>query len=104
MCVCVGGGGCHIEREGNRTRHTISTYTHARTLPQVITKISGFGKIGAMINAHGTKHVYTIDYPMKFFNLVSLNNRKNLAVYRKRKCGPEFADPLERVCNDFTGI
>jgi hypothetical protein len=62
-------------------------------------------QVPGMLNANpDNRHFYTIDYPMNFFNLVALNNRKNLAFWKGRKCGPQHADPIDRVCNDFTGI
>ncbi|KAJ9516056.1 hypothetical protein QJQ45_024485 [Haematococcus lacustris] len=81
------------------------------TSQHIITKISGFGKVPGMVNANTgpglpntTAHFYTITHPMNFFNLVALNNRKNLAWWRGRKCGPQLADDIEQVTSDFTGI
>lgn len=31
----------------------------------VLTRKSGYGKVGAMVNANGEKHVFTIDFPMQ---------------------------------------
>mmetsp|Transcript_7862 Transcript_7862/g.16860 ORF Transcript_7862/g.16860 Transcript_7862/m.16860 type:complete len:466 (+) Transcript_7862:146-1543(+) len=84
-------------------------WTFSLTAHHVITKKSGFGKVGAMVNANGTKHIYTIDYPMQAFNFLGLggpafDNRKCFRLWKRpRSCRSEHADDLSKVCSDFTG-
>mmetsp|Transcript_6767 Transcript_6767/g.18159 ORF Transcript_6767/g.18159 Transcript_6767/m.18159 type:complete len:480 (-) Transcript_6767:609-2048(-) len=70
----------------------------------ILTRTSGFGKVGAMLSAAGPSHIYQVFQPMNFFNLVALSNRKQVMWWHSRKCTPEFADPLLELCTDFTGI
>ncbi|GAX78563.1 hypothetical protein CEUSTIGMA_g6003.t1 [Chlamydomonas eustigma] len=76
----------------------------------IITKKSGFGKVGAMVSAKTRKHIFTIYYPMQVFNIMgsggpAFDNRKVVTMWqRPRQCGREFADSLDFVCSDFTGI
>ncbi len=73
------------------------------TTAHVITRKSGFGKVPAMVNANGTQHIFTVDYPMKF-GWFGLDNRKNIGWIRRLRCSAKHATPLSQVCTDFTGI
>lgn len=73
------------------------------TTAHVITRKSGFGKVPAMVNANGTQHIFSIDYPMRF-GWFGLDNRKNVGWSLPRTCTTKHASPLSKVCTDFTGI
>eukprot|EP00798_Chlamydomonas_sp_ICE-L_P020594 gene20594-27392_t len=76
----------------------------------VITRKSGFGKVGAMVRANGDQHVFSIEYPIQLFNLFGLggpaiDNRKVVSLWQLPKnCRSSYADKLSKICTDFTGI
>lgn len=40
----------------------------------VLTRKSGYGKVGAMVNANGEKHIFTIDFPMQVGGVLWAND------------------------------
>ncbi len=84
----------------------------------VITKKSGFGKVGAMVAATAAVEggagggrgsgLFSIAFPMQFFNWrgvggLAFDNRKNLGWQPDRKCTRDASDDLAKVCVTFTG-
>lgn len=113
-----------VKADVETIEHTVKSDSHSRsgllmalgelwafslTDWHVITRKSGFGKVGAMVNSQFSNHIFTIDYPMQAFNLWGLggpafDNRKVINPWQyQRSCSPEDADLLSKVCADFTG-
>ena len=83
----------------------------------MITKKSGFGRVGAFVSAATAAAegeadgagglwplIFTVDYPMVFWGWLGFDNRKNVGQYRERSCSLADADDLGVLSTTFTGI
>ncbi len=97
-----------VLRQGLAARHgariLVNTHVEVEHIVKSRNASRGFGKVPAMVNANGSAHIFTIDYPMRFLGFIGLDNRKNLGWARRQPCTTAHATPLAQVCTDFTGI